>query len=510
MHIAPAVASDRAPVRLAVLTSLLALAGQAAAQVPFGTRTVELRPVASGLVAPLQAKSAPDGSGRLFIVDQVGTIRILQGGSLLATPFLNVAALLAPLNPGYDERGLLGLAFHPNYAANGRFFVHYSAPRAGVAGEPCFGTARGCSSEVIAEYHVSAGNPNVADPTGAVLLSIPKPQFNHAGGGLDFGPDGMLYVAMGDGGGAGDGLADVPPSHGPGGNAQNLGVLLGKILRYDASTPGVLAVPASNPFVGVPGANPAVWASGLRNPYAMSFDDLGPGATGDFYVGDVGQNGFEEVDIVTAGGNYGWPVKEGFHCFDPFAPNVPPASCPLGDATLPPMIEYPHAFGPALVGIAVVGGYVYRGSLNPGLTGLYLFGDFSTAFAAADGQVFYLDPTQPTVQMFRLRLGAANLPLGKYLKGMGRDDQGEVYFLTSTILGPTGTTGQVLRVHTPCNPDFTDDGNVDQDDVDYLLNVIAGGGNPNNSDPDFNRDGNVDQGDVDLLINVVAGVPCPF
>ncbi|MFA6046131.1 MAG: PQQ-dependent sugar dehydrogenase, partial [Phycisphaerales bacterium] len=437
------------------------------AQIPLGSVTFDLVPVASGLVAPVQMKPAPDGSGRLFIVEQTGVVRILNTGTLLPTPFLDVRPLMIVPNAGYDERGLLGLAFHPDYTTNGRFFVHYSAPRAGNPGDPCVGTPRGCSSEVIAEYHVSAANPNLADPVGTVLLSVAKPQFNHAGGGLDFGPDGLLYVALGDGGGANDGLADNPPSHGAGGNAQNLGVKLGKILRYDANTPGVLNIPATNPFVGMPGADPAIYAYGVRNPYAFSFDDLGPGATDQFWVGEVGQDAFEEVDIVTAGGNYGWPLKEGTHCFDPFATTTPPPTCPAADGTIAPIADYAHAAN----GIAIVGGYIYRGSQNPSLTGLYLFGDFSTSFGAANGQVFYLNPAQPS-QIFKARLGAANAPLGKYLKGMGRDNNGEIYYLTSTVLGPTGTTGQVLRVQVMCDTDLNQDGNADQGDIDYLINVV--------------------------------------
>ncbi|MBI1190575.1 MAG: hypothetical protein GC200_07870 [Tepidisphaera sp.] len=500
-------------VRAAALISISGLTcgvQTALAQIPVGSVSFDLTPIASGLTSPVQLKAAPDDSGRLFIVDQAGTIRILSNGTLLPTPFLDVRPLMVALNPGYDERGLLGLAFHPNFASNGRFFVHYSAPRTGNPGDPCLGTSRGCSSEVIAEYHVSAANPNIADPAGIVLLSIPKPQFNHAGGGLDFGPDGLLYIALGDGGGANDGLADVPPSHGPIGNAQNLGALLGKILRFNADTPGMLAIPPNNPFLGTPGANPAVYAYGLRNPYAFSFDDVGPGATGQFWVGDVGQNLFEEVDNVVAGGNYGWPLKEGTHCFDPFSPNVAPPTCPGADATLPPVGDYPHVDGSTPVGIAVVGGYIYRGSANPSLTGLYLFGDFSTSFGSPDGQVFYLDPAQPG-QFLRANLSGTNQPLGKYLKGMGRDAQGEIYYLTSTVLGPTGTTGQVLRVTVPptCDPDVNQDGVADQGDVDYLINVVAGGQNPSGIDPDFNQDGVADQGDIDALINVVAGGVCP-
>lgn len=478
----------------ASMSVVAACAATTFAQNPtFGPHYIRLQPVASGLTAPVQAKSPPDGSNRLFIADQNGKIRILQDGVLLATPFLDVAPLMVTLNPGYDERGLLGMAFHPDFASNGRFFIHYTAPRTGVAGvDPCFGTTRGCSSEVIAEYRVSTSDSNVADPaSGVVLLSVPKPQFNHAGGGLDFGPDGYLYIGLGDGGGAHDGLADVPPSHGPIGNAQNLEVPLGKILRYDVSVPGVLNIPASNPFAGQQGRFEGIYSYGHRNPYSMCFDDA-PGGTGELYVADVGQNLYEEINIVTGGNNYGWPLMEGFHCFDPFAPNTPPASCPAADSMARPIAEYPHADGATPIGIAVVCGYVYRGLENPSLNGLFLFGDYSTSFGAARGQLFYLDPATRPSEVKRLRIERDSRPLNLFLKGMGRDAAGEVYVLATSVGGPTGTTGVVLRVESLCLSDFNNDGGVDSDDViAFFASWDAG-----QTAADMNGDGGVDADDV--------------
>ena len=458
---------------------LCSLSSVAFAQIENGPYVVRLEQVASGLIAPVQAKSPNDHSGRLFIVDQAGTIRILQNGALLPTPFLNITALLAPLNPGYDERGLLGVAFHPDYATNGRFFVHYTAPRTGNPGDPCLGTPRGCSSEVFAEFTVSAGNPDIADPNSRVeLLRVPKPQFNHAGGGIDFGPDGMLYVSLGDGGGANDGLADNPPSHGPTGNAQNLSTPLGKILRFDVSTPGTLAIPADNPFVGTAGAFEGIWAYGLRNPYSFCFDDA-PGGTGQFIVPDVGQNRFEEVNFVTGGQNYGWPRTEGLHCFDPFSPNTPPPSCDTTGLT-PPVAEYDRS-----VGIAIVSGYVYRGTRMPALRGLYFFGDFSTTFGAPDGHLFYLNPANPS-QILRLRL-PNDQAFGLYLKGFGRDEHGELYALATRNLGPSGTTGVVLRFAT-CPADFNADGFLDFFDYSDFVTAFETG----NPGADTNGDGFLD------------------
>lgn len=468
-------------VRTLLAASLLSLsAGSALAQVPDGPFVIRLEQVASGLTAPVQAKAPNDGSGRLFIVDQAGTVRIFHNGALLPTPFLNITALLSPLNPGYDERGLLGLAFHPDFAHNGRFFVHYTAPRTGAPGEPCFGTSRGCSSEVFAEFRVSANDPNIADPASRVeLLRVPKPQFNHAGGGIDFGPDGLLYFSLGDGGGANDGLADNPPSHGPTGNAQNLSTPLGKILRFDVSTPGVLTVPADNPFVGVPGAFEGIYAYGFRNPYSLTFDDA-PGGNGQLIVADVGQDAFEEVDMpVVAGGNYGWPRTEGLHCFDPFHTTTPPPSCDTA-GLIPPVTEYNHT-----VGIAIVSGHVYRGSRMPALRGLYLFGDFSTTFGAPDGHLFFLDPANPS-QPFRLRL-PNDAPFGLYLKGFGRDARGELYALATRNLGPSGATGVLLRLST-CAADFNADGFLDFFDYNGYVDAFEHG----DSAADVNADGFVD------------------
>ncbi|MCK5365325.1 MAG: PQQ-dependent sugar dehydrogenase, partial [Gammaproteobacteria bacterium] len=293
----------------AVALSLVVVAPTGAAS---GPTIVELETVASGLTAPVGLTHAGDGSGRLFIVEQTGQIRFVEDGTLLAAPFLDISGLLPTLNPFFDERGLLGVAFHPAYEGNGRFYVRYSVPRSGDPGEPCFGTSRGCHSEVLAEYRVSAGDPNVADPSsGLVLFTVDEPQFNHDAGEVAFGPDGFLYFTLGDGGGAHDGLADMPPSHGPIGNGQNIEPLLGSMLRIDVDSAFPYAIPPDNPFVGAAGRD-EIYAYGLRNPYRFSFDD-GPGGDGRLFLADVGQNLFEEVDIVEKGGNYGWVIREGFH-----------------------------------------------------------------------------------------------------------------------------------------------------------------------------------------------------
>ncbi|MBI4716228.1 MAG: PQQ-dependent sugar dehydrogenase [Planctomycetes bacterium] len=405
------------------------------------TRFVPLR-------SPLMLTHSGDGTDRLFVVDQVGQIRIIENGVLLDTPFLDISAKLPVLNPTFDERGLLGLAFHPDYANNGRLFVRYSAPRVGNPGDPCLTDFDGqCHKEVLAEYQVSAGDPNVADAgSELILLSVDKPQFNHNGGHLAFGPDGDLYVSLGDGGGAHDGLADVPPSHGPDGNGQNINTLLGKVLRIDVNGGSPYAIPPDNPFAGATPGLDEIYAYGLRNPYRFSFDR----GTGDLFLGDAGQDLFEEVDRVVLGGNYGWVIREGFHCFDPFNPATPPASCAgtgaMGEPLLDPVSEYTHSEG----GLAVVGGFVYRGVENPGLTSLYVYGDFSADFGPT-GRLYYFETTGVNAYVRNeFIIDPSGEPFQKILKGFGEDEDGEIYVCASDDLGPLGmrgASGVVYRIH---------------------------------------------------------------
>lgn len=482
-------------VAIVLLAALLFLAGSVSYAETAATpnqanqpKIIELETLASGLASPVGLTHAGDGSGRIFIADQTGQIRIVQDGNLLSTPFLDVSGKLPQLNPFFDERGLLGLAFHPDYDSNSRFFVRYSAPRDGDPSEPCFGTSRGCHEEILAEYAVSAADPNAADPSSErILFRIDEPQFNHDAGEVAFGPDGFLYFTLGDGGGANDGLADAPPSHGPIGNAQNIETPLGAILRIDVdritichknqtiqvsatavpthvaqhgdtvgSCPGqpstpTYAIPPTNPFAHGPGAD-EIYAYGLRNPFKFSFDD-GLGGDGTLYLGDVGQALFEEVNIIERGGNYGWVIREGLHCFDPFNPTSPPADCsdtgPHGEPLIDPIVEYAHpgsGFAPE-IGITVIGGFVYRGHQSPSLSGDYIFGDFTQAFFPPSGTLLYLeDPVGQSPEIERFQIGLDNRPYGLYLKGFGEDEAGEVYACGSAATGPSGDTGVCQRI----------------------------------------------------------------
>jgi glucose/arabinose dehydrogenase len=333
--------ADTAEAVAAVSARTGGVAAGPAAAAPFNAAAVSLSlsRVASGLSSPDFVTNAGDGSGRLFIVEQGGRIKILQAGVVLATPFLDIRAKVSKSG----ERGLLGLAFHPDYAANGRFYVYYTDLHGRIA---------------IAAYHRSASDPNVASPTGSVLLRISKPYSNHNGGMIAFGPGGYLYLGTGDGGGAGD----------PGNRAQSLGSLLGKILRIDVNrrTPArPYGIPSTNPYVGKVGLD-QIWARGLRNPWRFSFDT----ANGDLWIGDVGQNRWEEIDRSPAAGgggrakNYGWRVLEGNACYRPAS------GCNRAGKKIP-LAVYSHRRG-----CSVTGGYVYRGTEYPVLIGGYLFADF--------------------------------------------------------------------------------------------------------------------------------------
>ena len=336
---------------------------------------IELQPVAAGLSAPLYLTHAGDRSGRLFVVEQAGTIRIIRSGRILATPFLDIRSRV--ISGG--EQGLLSVAFHPRYATNGRFFVNYTAAGGGPAGK-----------SVIAEYRVSAGNPDIADPAERVLLEVPDPYPNHNGGLNKFGPDGFLYIGMGDGGSGGD----------PHNNGQRLEVLLGKLLRIDVDGGQPYRVPPDNPFVARPGARGEIWAYGLRNPWRFSFDR----ATGRLFLADVGQNKWEEIDLIEKGQNYGWNIMEGAHCFKPAT------DCPTAGLRSP-IAVYDHA-----VGCSITGGYVYRGARLPELTGRYLFGDYCS------GRLWSLTEAGPDRWVIAQLLGT-----GLNISSFGEDQDGEVY-----------------------------------------------------------------------------------
>lgn len=363
-----------------------------ATPVSLDSLALELELVAEGFTKPLYVNQADDQTGRLFIVEQEGRIWIVKDGVVNPTPFMDIVNLVTSQG---SEQGLLSVAFHPNYAENGRFFVNY--------------TNQG-GNTVIARYQVS-DDPEVANLESAkILLTIPQPYANHNGGHILFGPDGYLYVGMGDGGAAND----------PHNNGQSLSTLLGKILRLDVDRGDPYGVPQDNPFVGQENSRPEIWSYGWRNPWRLAFD----AATGDMYIADVGQNQYEEVHVELAGTpsgvNYGWRLMEGSHCFNPTDCDPEALNVAL------PVTEYNHT-----VGCSITGGYVYRGSQFPAFEGVYFYGDYCT------GVIWGLrreaDGSWSEAELLSSGLG---------ISSFGQDATGEVY-LTSHH------TGEIFRLVNP-------------------------------------------------------------
>lgn len=356
-----------------------------------GTPNLALTVVASGFSDPLDLQTPAGERGRLFVVEQGGRIRIIRNGSVVATPYLDVSDRIS----SGGERGLLGLAFHPQFAQNGRFYVNYTDRRGDTH---------------ISEFRAAAPSADTVDPsTERLILFNTQPFANHNGGGLAFGADGFLYIGLGDGGSGGD----------PFGNGQSLSQALGKMLRIDIDRGSPYAIPGNNPFVSRAGARGEIWAFGLRNPFRFSFDR----STGDLYIGDVGQNQIEEVDVGLrsrgGGENYGWNITEGTQCFRPSS------GCSTAGLTLP-LTQYNHALG-----CSVTGGYVYRGCRQPGYAGTYFYGDFCSGL----------------IRSFRLANGAATeerdwtsaLNSGRFsISSFGTDDDGELYVVDYG--------GQILRL----------------------------------------------------------------
>lgn len=370
------------PAVVAVLLATMAASSMVAAVVPSRIQ-LGLTEVVDGLSSPLAMTQAGDGSGRLFVVEKTGAVRIVKDGRLLVTPFIDISRSVSD----GGEQGLLGLAFHPSYETNGKLYLSYTDLR---------------GTSVIREYRVSSSNPDRVDgASGRTLLRVRQPYSNHNGGHMSFGPDGYLYVGLGDGGSAGD----------PGNRAQSLGTLLGKLLRIDVNRrTGSLpyGIPATNPYVGRRGLD-QIWAYGLRNPWGFSFDRV----TGNLWIGDVGQGAWEEVNRALAvrgrnagrGLNFGWRVMEGAHCYRPSS------GCIRTGKTLP-LTEYGHSGGRC----SITGGFVYRGTAYPDLVGAYLFGDYCS------GEIWYVDRAAARGVAPRRALETR-----ASITSFGEDEAGELY-----------------------------------------------------------------------------------
>ncbi len=407
--------------------------------------TVALKPLAEGFASPMALVELPEGG--FLLADQIGVLRALDAqGAAVAEPVADLRDRMVTVNRNYDERGLLDVALHPQFAKNRKVYLAYSAPLRKTA------PADWDDTLTISEFTVPAGATLKLDVSAEkVLLQIDKPFGNHNGGRIAFGPDGFLYIGVGDGGSFND--RGKRPAEG---NGQHRKTLLGKVLRIDVDRGQPYAVPQDNPFADGKDALPEVYALGFRNPWGLAFDQ---GGQRELFLADVGQDLFEEINLVTKGANYGWNLREGFHPFNLDKPRTLQETGAekglMGEVLTDPIVVYPHraASSEEIAGISVTGGYVYRGDAIPGLAGRYLFADWSRNMGVADGRL--LVATRPTEGA---KWALAPLPvqgftdgkLKRFITAFGQDRKGEVYVLTNSRGNPGGTGGKVWKI-VPAN-----------------------------------------------------------
>lgn len=455
-----------------LLAALPAAADHILPPIEFGDIAVRLRPVATGLGAPDYGISAPGSPSRLYVVEQAGLLRVIDNGVLQPGNVLDMRSRVSPPfvpTNANDERGFLGLAFHPDFARAGSagYQTLYTYASEALAGGPTYAAPNGAVQNfkmVVNEWKMSSG---VVDPASRrEVISFGKNAGNHNGGTIAFGIDGYLYLGLGDGGNAND----VGASHiEPGGNSQNLSTPLGKMLRFDPLNPaltggsldavsnnGQYRIPNTNPFQAA-GQAPEIYALGFRNPYRFAVDRVDLGGTGQIIVADVGQNNIEEIDRLQLGGNYGWAIKEGdfiFHRTDPdgagpltagsIGPRSPGSHPDLIDPITGTLgtLEYDHGDG-----ISITGGFVYRGSAIPELYGMYVFGDLAIRGGPrVDGRLFYADLEAGVIEEFLLpQFAAGRLPDGLTVHGFGEDGYGELYAIV-TNTPASGTGGIVYQI----------------------------------------------------------------
>jgi glucose/arabinose dehydrogenase len=415
---------------------------------------IDLKLITEGLGAPMALAPIPDGSGRMLLAEQSGIIHLLdRDGKKPEQPFLDLRARMVTINKGMEERGLLGLALHPQFKSNHKFYVVYSAPLRTNA------PPKWDHAERLSEFKTADADSSTADPASErVILEIDQPDWNHNSGRIAFGPDGYLYLSVGDGGAHND-VGDVARGreHPPEGNGQKLDTLLGKVLRLDVDRGSPYGIPKDNPFADGKKGLPEIFAYGLRNPWGMSFDR---GGKHDLILADVGQDRWEEINVIVNGGNYGWRLREGFDGFDPKNPRTAPTNAVTvganGKPFVDPVFTYKTLRGrgtdPEAYGVTITGGYVYRGKALPALVGKYIFADWSRSMAIPDGTL--LVATIPSSHAAGARwtvepLAVKDFPNGRiksFIWALGEDADGELYVLANGINSAFGTRGKVFKL----------------------------------------------------------------
>jgi glucose/arabinose dehydrogenase len=456
MNILKIIPPMRRPLHAGILFSLLAFAGvppRAMAE-SNNVSNIGLKLITEGIGAPMALAPIPDGSGRLLLAEQSGVIHLLdRDGKRAGQLFLDLRHQMVAINKGMEERGLLGLALHPQFKSNRKFYVVYSAPLRTNA-PPQWDHA-----ERLSEFKATGPDFTSADPASErVLLQIDEPDWNHNSGRIAFGPDGFLYLSAGDGGAFND-VGDVQRGRGhpPEGFGQRLDTLLGKVLRLDVDRGNPYGIPKDNPYADGKQGLPEIFAYGLRNPWGMSFDR---GGKRHLILADVGQDRWEEINVIVNGGNYGWRLREGFDGFDPNAPRSAPTNAVTvgadGKPFVDPVLTYKTLRGRGTdadsFGVTVTGGHVYRGKAMPGLAGKYIFADWSRSMGIPDGTL--LVATIPSGNAAGARwtvepLAMKEFPNGRiksFIWALGEDAEGELYILANGLNSAFGTRGKVFKL----------------------------------------------------------------
>jgi glucose/arabinose dehydrogenase len=437
--------------RLLISFALLTAISLTAAETNSNSR-IGLKLLAEGLGAPETLVSIPDGSGRLLLAEQAGTIQLLdRDGKKADKPFLDLREKIVKLGSGMEERGLLGLALHPQFKSNHKFYAVYSAPRRATAPPQWDHTER------LSEFKAAGPDFASADPASErIILEIDEPDWNHNSGRIVFGPDGYLYWTVGDGGAFND-VGDVARGRGhpPEGNGQKLDTLLGKVLRLDIDHGAPYSIPKDNPFADGKKGLPEIYAYGLRNPWGISFDR---GGKHSLIVVDVGQDRWEEINVIVNGGNYGWRLREGFEGFDPKDPNHAPTNSVTAGADGKPFVDPVYVYktlrgrgtDPEAYGVTITGGYVYRGKAFPELVGKYIFADWSRSMAIPDGTLLVATiPSEPSARWTVQPLALKEFPNGRiksYIWAFGEDQDGELYVLANGINSVTNPRGKLFKL----------------------------------------------------------------